>query len=193
MNKDFKDNQYLIVENFFSREECQTLYTEYSDFCERERFANKRIDSVVNIATQAPSYVTFVEKLCMIYPRVVEIVEENLLPTYALGRIYTNGSVLNKHVDRPACDVSLTVNLAQDKEWAIWLNSNGTPKQIIQKPGDALFYLGCEVEHWREPYDGPMYCQVFFHYVRSRGKYAQHYFDKMMMNCINQEKVLKGP
>jgi hypothetical protein len=191
MNRSFEENQYLIVENFFSEKECENLYNEYIQFLEREKIDAKKVDSIVNIATQAPSCAMFVEKLCMIYPRVVEIVKENLLPTYALGRIYTNGSILRKHVDRPACEISLTVNLAQDKEWAIWLNSNGTPRQVIQKPGDALFYLGCDAEHWREPYDGSMYCQVFFHYVRSRGKRAQHYFDKMMMNCINPEKVLK--
>ena len=40
-----------------------------------------------------------------------------------------------------------------------------------------MIYLGCDVVHWREPFPGQCYQQVFLHYVRSRGKYATACFD----------------
>jgi hypothetical protein len=46
------------------------------------------------------------------------------------------------------------------------------------KPGEAVIYLGCISEHWREnAFVGKEYGQVFLHYVRSKGKYVNHCFD----------------
>jgi hypothetical protein len=47
--------------------------------------------------------------------------------------------------------------------------------------GDGVLYSGCDIEHWRNKCDGPpdYYSgQVFLHYVRANGPYAEYAGDK---------------
>ena len=103
-----------------------------------------------------------------------------LLPTYAFWRMYTVNSDLKKHKDRGACEISLTITLQKDEEdWPIWIKKpNGEEVSLNLNPGDAMMYLGCVADHWREAYQGNMQTQVFFHYVRANGPRAYAYFDK---------------
>ena len=53
-------------------------------------------------------------------------------------------------------------------------NKNGS---IIKKtikidlePGDGLIYLGSEIEHWREKFEGQYIVQTFLHYNDAKSK-----------------------
>jgi len=42
-----------------------------------------------------------------------------------------------------------------------------------------LVYSGCELEHWREPFEGQVCGQVFLHYNHRNGPFAEkNKFDK---------------
>ena len=102
-----------------------------------------------------------------------------LLPTYAYARIYKKGDVLHRHKDRMSCEISTTMNLGGDS-WPIYLEpdetkgshgedkvykSENTPGiKVDLEPGDMLVYSGCELEHWREKFEGNNCAQVFLHY-----------------------------
>jgi hypothetical protein len=118
--------------------------------------------------------------LCEKTPEVSARIGETVLPTYTYARAYQKGAVLERHSDRGACEISLTLNLDADKVWPIYIEHPDHPKGFAAKlnPGDALLYLGCEAEHWRNKFTGTFCTQVFLHYVRSRGPYARCYFDK---------------
>ena len=100
----------------------------------------------------------------------------NLIPTYSYARIYKKGDVLKRHKDRYSCEVSMTMNLGGDS-WPIYLEPSGeTDKEGIKidlEPGDALIYRGCEVEHWREAFEGENCGQVFLHYNDASGENAE--------------------
>ena len=100
----------------------------------------------------------------------------NLIPTYSYARIYKKGDVLKRHKDRYSCEVSMTMNLGGDP-WPIYLEPSGeTDKEGIKidlEPGDALIYRGCEVEHWREAFEGENCGQVFLHYNDASGENAE--------------------
>ena len=100
----------------------------------------------------------------------------NLIPTYSYARIYKKGDVLKRHKDRYSCEVSMTMNLGGDP-WPIYLEPSGeTDKEGVKidlEPGDALIYRGCEVEHWREAFEGENCCQVFLHYNDASGENAE--------------------
>jgi len=101
------------------------------------------------------------------------------LPTYSYARIYKNGSVLTRHTDRDACEISLTLHLHGDQSWPIWIETpSGEEVKVDLKPGEAMLYLGKKAPHWRDEYGGEYYTQVFLHYVRSRGDCGYAYFDK---------------
>ena len=60
----------------------------------------------------------------------------------------------------------------------------GAPKgvQVDLKVGDMLIYSGCELEHWREPFQGTICSQVFLHYNHANGPFAKtNMFDKRPM------------
>ena len=119
----------------------------------------------------------------------------DLLPTYSYARLYKNGDILRRHSDRPSCEISTTLNLGGDP-WPIFIDGTGAKTVIdeykqIHKPnapkgtkvllevGDMLVYSGCELEHWREPFEGQVCGQVFLHYNHRNGPFAEkNLFDK---------------
>jgi len=119
----------------------------------------------------------------------------DLIPTYTYTRLYEKGNILKRHKDRPSCEISTTLHLGGD-EWPIFLDPSGgnfvideykqihkpgTPKgvRVDLKVGDMLIYSGCELEHWREPFEGNICSQVFLHYNHANGPFAKtNLFDK---------------
>ena len=112
-----------------------------------------------------------------------------LIPTYTYTRLYEKGNILKRHKDRPSCEVSTTLHLGGD-EWPIFLDPSGqdfvldeyknihkpgAPKgvRVDLKIGDMLIYSGCELEHWREPFEGNVCSQVFLHYNHANGPFAK--------------------
>ncbi len=81
--------------------------------------------------------------------------------------ILNQGDVLERHKDRYSCEVSTTLNIGGD-EWPIYLEPSGEEgkegTKIILNQGDMLIYKGCDVEHWREAFEGENCGQVFLHY-----------------------------
>ena len=110
-----------------------------------------------------------------IWPSIELVVGEELLPTYTYARLYSNGDELIKHRDRPACEVSITVQLGRSHHyaWPIFIGN----QRVDMAEGDGVIYLGCDVDHWRNPCAGPEQYysgQAFFHFVRKNGIYANH-------------------
>jgi len=108
-----------------------------------------------------------------LWPTMEQIVGEELLPTYAYARLYSNGDKLKKHTDRPACEVSVTIQLGRSHHYAWPIYMGG--QRYDMGEGDGVIYSGCGVEHWRDECNGPTgyYSgQVFLHYVKKNGQYV---------------------
>ena len=83
------------------------------------------------------------------------------------------GNELKRHIDRPSCEISATLNLGGDM-WPIYLkNIKGVSKQVKLNPGDLLIYSGSDLEHWRDPFEKEMCGQVFFHYNDANGMHGE--------------------
>lgn len=135
--------------------------------------------------------------ITMIQPKIEEKVGLKLSPTYTYYRRYQPGNALSPHIDKSACEISVTIMLdAQYKNdnsyrWNIFADPtpyrNGenleprthnfpTNKGIAveQKPGDGLIYRGCDIPHWREEFigeQGSYHTQLFCHYIDKNGPY----------------------
>ena len=115
----------------------------------------------------------------------------DLIPTYSYTRLYEKGNTLHRHKDRPSCEISTTLHLGGDP-WPIYIDPTGTnnilsgfetttvvkpgaPKgvRVDLKVGDMLLYSGCDLEHWREPFEGNVCSQVFLHYNHANGPFAK--------------------
>ena len=115
--------------------------------------------------------------LMKVLPTMQQETGLELVPTYSYARIYKHGDILHKHKDRPSCEISTTIHLGGDK-WSIFIE--GT--EVMLDIGDMLVYSGCELEHWREPFEGNTCAQVFLHYNHLNGPCSeQNRFDKRPM------------
>lgn len=104
-----------------------------------------------------------------------------LLPTYSYSRIYQAGERLYPHVDRPACEISVTVNVATKGEFSPIYTQYGQndPEKHVLNPGDAVIYMGCDVMHWRQPLkENQLNVQFMLHYVDKNGPHAEYAKDK---------------
>jgi len=177
MNLSFISNGYLFIPNFIDSDRAIKIGSQFMRLC---KTSGAKSDPEVSNAPYIRNYIRALEILCEKTPVVSDIVGEYVLPAYTYGRMYQNGSALRPHIDRPSCEISLSIHLDGDREWALSMkDKKDNQKDFIMKPGDALLYLGTEYVHWREPYEGEYYAQIFLHYVRSRGEFADHYFDKI--------------
>tara|TARA_R100001086_G_scaffold147150_1_gene77876 strand:- start:243 stop:851 length:609 start_codon:yes stop_codon:yes gene_type:complete len=107
--------------------------------------------------------------LMKLLPVMKEITGLTLTPCYSYARVYKQGDILEKHKDRPSCEISTTLHLGGD-DWDIYVGGN----QISLKVGDMLLYQGSKIEHWRNPFKGKICTQVFLHYNDANGPFGKH-------------------
>ena len=95
-----------------------------------------------------------------------------LKPSYAYFVSYLSGADLAKHVDREQCEYSITTCIDASPEpqdespWPIQLDTGPGTAKVYQSIGDALFYRGCSVAHWRESLPrGLTSTSLLLHYV----------------------------
>ena len=100
--------------------------------------------------------------LMKVKPKMEEILNIELLPSYSYTRLYEKGAELKKHIDRKSCEVSTTLNLGGDS-WPIFFKLEDETRVDLE-PGDMALYLGEEIMHWREKFKGTICGQVFLHY-----------------------------
>jgi hypothetical protein len=176
MNSQLLQNNYIFIPNFIEKERAQILAKRFDTFCQKNKLAG---DPQAPNSSSFYNYIEFVELLCEKTNQVSEILGQKVLPTYTYSRVYKRGDDLKRHRDRPACEISLTLNLFKQKDWPIYIQKpNGEEVSVEMEQGDAMMYLGCVSDHWRHEIDQDKYIQVFLHYVRSNGPYASAFFDK---------------
>jgi len=173
----FKTKKYIVIKNAISKE--------LSDFIYNYFLMKRRVANILFKEKYISPYETFFgtwndPQVINTYSHYGDIVMETLLlklndlmnkktkltlyPTYSYARLYKNGDILKKHMDRFSCEISTTMNLGGEL-WPIYLkDTKNQVKKIILKPGDMLIYRGTELEHWREPFEGNDCAQVFLHY-----------------------------
>ena len=185
----FKENKYEIIRNAITEDLANFCYAYLLQKREVVKYLhNKEIINVRNGEslwgvwddTSVPNtYVNYGDiltetLLVKLKTKMMEITGKKLVPCYSFLRIYKNGDILKRHKDRPSCEISCTLNLGGD-EWPINLDpSEGTDKEGIKvflNPGDMLVYSGCDLEHWRDPFQGQDCCQTFLHYNDINGPF----------------------
>jgi len=182
-----KEFKYKIIKNLLNDSEVKLL----SHYVKLKHQFNKTFFSEVHLQSQGTNEDTgyysdflmeslLVEKL----PIFEKEIDMELFPTYSYWRMYTMFSALHAHVDRPACEVSVTVSLANcGTKWPIFMDG----VSVLLEPGDAAIYSGMEVTHHREEFTGDYNAQVFLHYVNKNGKYSAEKYDKRLGIGVNSD------
>jgi PKHD-type hydroxylase len=121
-----------------------------------------------------------------------------LLPTYTYARIYRTGEVLERHSDRPSCEISGTMTLGFAENSQIWpINFAKDEDDLLGERvqigvGDLVMYRGCELPHWRPKYKGEWQVQVFFHFVDANGPHKDFVYDGRPKMGIKKGNVAAG-
>ena len=185
----FKKNKYQVIKGAISKELADFGY---------QYFLNKRAvarhmfdDKYISQFTQyfgiwndemIPETYSHYGDIVMdtLLQKVKPVVEKEtkikLTETYSYARIYKKGDELHRHKDRSSCEISTTMHLGGD-EWSIFLEPSGEEGkkgvEIKLEAGDMLIYKACDLEHWREPFEGKNCGQVFLHYNDSSNAEAK--------------------
>jgi len=193
--KFFEENKWVKIDNFIDSNMANLLYHHTQLETARLNWYEEN-----NIQTHKDIHGTFTDKqapgdfskygdaimdtlLSLSLEQMHTLTGYNLTPTYSYHRLYTKGTELEIHKDRPSCEISTTLCLGYDNsnidvskypdwDWPLFIKEkNGDETPIHMKPGDMIIYRGCELKHWREPYWGKNHAQVFLHYNEKNGQY----------------------
>ena len=162
---------YKLIKNFFSKEElniiqkyCYNKLDQHKDFC-------------IDNQSFSPAWYDDPLMNSILYSKLTSVEAQsklNLFPTYAYWRYYIFGGTLKEHVDRPACEISITSCIKKYDNWPIKVER----KSFELEEGDALLYAGCIQKHSRPGiYKGEGMAQIFLHYVDKNGPFTHHAYD----------------
>jgi hypothetical protein len=183
-NQDIFDKQgYCIVKSCISTE-LRDFVTQYALFDEMQNFSPEGAGKQVANAHSKYADPAMETMLLHLHKVMQENTGLKLHPTYSYYRIYRPGDKLEKHTDRPSCEISATLCFNYDYDnsdtytWPIYMDGNS----VNLMPGDLVIYRGCDLEHWRDQFNllspTAWHLQGFFHYVEVGGKYDSYKFDR---------------
>ena len=203
-NDFFDENGYLILKNLSNPEDLYHPVPEekgqyrYWDK-NPEHFNHQPVEGQVEGSTSRYWHPQYREIHSGIRLKLEEVIGRKLYNTYYYDRFYFPGQELIKHVDRNACEISISVHVGtnlkgEDAKWPFWIKTpSGEERSVSLEPGDGLLYKGCERPHWRDPMPGVRkrdiipflkktnpyyYHQIFFHYVLQDGHRAYCAWDR---------------
>jgi hypothetical protein len=160
-----------LIKNFFSKEELNV----YQKYCYNKIDENQNYS--IDFQSFSPAWYNDSLMNSLLDTKLSIVEKESnlkLYPTYAYWRYYVCGGMLKKHLDRPACEISVTACIKKHDDWPIIVEN----KSFELEEGDAILYAGCDQEHYRPGiYKGEGMAQVFFHYVNQNGPNKQHAYD----------------
>lgn len=179
----FEKHGCVLIRNFIDKQTIAVVSQYFENKIRRQEW--KEIISDGDPTSRLAYYADpLIEVLLQASKEAVEdATGKELLPTYSYSRIYQPGEKLSPHIDRPACEVSVTVNVATKGEFSPIYTQYGQndPEKHVLNPGDAVVYMGCDVVHWRQPLkEGQLNVQFMLHYVNKNGPNAEHAKDKRL-------------
>ena len=171
-NEFFEKNGYLVIKNLWDPKE---LYRPVQKERGQINYWGKKLDQFtyteVEMQVEGSLACYWHPQYRLIHSgirlKLEKELKRKLYNTYYYDRYYFPGQALARHVDRDACEISVTVNINTNLQepWPIWIKTPNTyadkkktiitkygeNHSVILKPGDGMIYKGCERPHWRDP------------------------------------------
>ena len=166
---EFKKKGYIEIKEFMKSPKKLYNYT-LKDY-KNEDFKDEQVMNTPSFYNDKKMVKLHIEFL----PLVEKHTGKKLSKTYCYYRRYKKGDILRIHSDRPACEISVTLHLGRKgMAWPLWIvNYDEDANMVLQEPGDAIIYRGCDLKHWRpKNLYADNYSQLFLHYVDKNGPNA---------------------
>ena len=177
-SEQFEKYGCVLVEGFLDPLTVQTISMYMENKIRRNEWEVEEAGPVTKLSYYSDPLIETVLQASL--PLVAETCGKELDPTYSYMRVYQPGEELKPHVDRPSCEISVTVNVAsKGTPSPIWMHyKDNEPHAYTLNPGDAVVYKGCEAKHWRAPLKADqLNVQFMLHYVNKNGPHAGCKFD----------------
>ena len=143
----FSRKKYQVIRGAISREVADIAYTYLQISAEADHWmlensvthaGNKLVGNFND--TQVPgSYAKYADRLMeTLLVKTIDVMQKKtglkLVPTYSYTRLYRKGNILQRHKDRPSCEISTTLNLGGDA-WPIFIDPTGSDNVIDEYKG----------------------------------------------------------
>ena len=169
-NEEFDKNGYLFVKDLYDPNELITDVPKERGilhyYGSLDKFSHNPEELQVNGSVARYYYPAYKYAHSQIRLKIEKIIGKKLFNTYYYDRFYFPGQNLFPHVDRNACEISVTLHIRTNLKtpWPIWIKTpdtyndetkseileRGKEKSLILEAGDGMIYKGCERPHWRE-------------------------------------------
>jgi len=176
MSHQYYDLGYKFYKSFLSEEEFNVIRDNYQKVANDKFYTFFQIDKTRGRTIRADNPPEYSELLNgVVKNKLEEELDTELEPAYTYQLTYLNNSYMIPHIDKPMCEVSLSIHiesniprLVEDDIFPLWiLDYNNKFAKFNMNPNDAVLYNGPKVVHWRNPLSFPcevFYNQVMFHY-----------------------------
>ena len=203
-NEQFDKDGYFKVENLWDPEElyhpCPTVRGQLNYFNkDPQNFTHDEVERQVEGSLARywhPQYRTIHSG---VRKKLEKILGRKLYNTYYYDRYYFPGQPLQIHVDRPACEISVTINISTNlpddlKDWPVKIKTPdtytdekktnvlipGENRSCVLNPGDGMIYKGCERPHWRDPMPTPLKKKKLF----GKEEEVQYYYHQIFFHYV---------
>lgn len=185
----FEKNRYLDLKGIIPIDLCRVV-TKYALLKEETCFEPELGESAQVKNAHSVYGDTLMETLLFfLQPHIEKNTGLEVFPTYSYYRVYRPGMILEKHKDRPSCEISATVCFGfkyfgtdPTFRWGMYIDSPNGQNLVTQDPGDVIIYRGCELDHWRDPFkaeENSYQVQAFLHFINKNGPfYPEFCYDK---------------
>lgn len=204
-NKEFDKNGYIVIKNLYDPKKLECTVPDERGLI---NYINNDFNQIIKlpVETQVEGslsrywYPGYKKAHSEIRVKLEKEIGRSLYNTYYYDRFYFPGQELKKHVDRDACEISVTVHIGtnlkgKDKNWPIWIKTpdtykdetkkeilaSGENRKVILEPGDGMVYKGCERPHWREAMPGVKHKRKFF------SKKEEFYYHQIFFHYVLQD------
>ena len=131
-----KKIKHKLIKKFFSKEELLLL----QKYCSKKLHTNGEYNFEEGYNALRWYDDTVMNSILEVKIDLLEKeIDLKLVPTYSYWRYYTEGSILEKHYDRPACEVSVTACIKKEGNWPIIVSE----EEFELEEGEAVLYGGC--------------------------------------------------
>ena len=173
-NEEFDKNGYLVLKDLWDPEELYhpvpRVRGQYNYFDNNpEHFTHTPVEGQVEGSIARYYHPQYRHVHSGVRLKLEKVIGRKLYNTYYYDRYYFPDQILSNHLDRDACEISVSIHVSNNLpspycDWPINVKScdtytdetkqsvsvPGDANSIVLDPGDAVIYKGCERPHWRD-------------------------------------------
>lgn len=208
--REFQTKGYVVLKNFIPKDIIDMTMDTWKTIEMNEEWNDTFFIREDDIIHDSPESSLRKSQGCHTFPPAVSlhrwlknnlgnVLDMQLVETYAYSRKYDRGAYLKAHSDRPSCEVSATICLKYKSDdntpWKIWVQKDqnyvqkargkgqeeffekcqNVPQRerkgtpISLEVGDVLLYQGPNAIHWRDTFLGDYSYHMFLHFINNTG------------------------